>query len=272
MEESSDPFQLIRQNERFMTKTDRSLARYISGHPVQIVRLTIEELALAAGTSPSAVSRFCKRIGFDSFSSLKLQMARAMVAHNGTENDLQKKANSPAEAISSLYAQYIMQIPQFIDNRDVGDIAQLFAHANHVKLFGINRTFISAKQMEQRLIRMGFDSTAVSEPISMNDMAGILTPGDLVILFTVNDNEHIYQQTAQELHRQKCPLVCITMNPALPFKKYCRKYVVLPKISDDTSITFLDNQAIFFVYIEILLEAIAGTRSTPDHSKRKKAS
>lgn len=271
MTENSNPFQLIRENQSTMTKTDHGLADYIVGHPVQIIRLTIEELAEAAGTSPSAVSRFCKRIGYDSFATLKLQMARTMVAHNGTVNS-QKKATSPAEAIADLYAQYIRQIPQFINNQDVCDIAELFARSDRVKLFGINRTFNSAKQMEQRLARMGFDSTAVNEPITMSDIASILTSHDLVILFTVNDNERIYLKIAEGLHHQKCPLVCITMNPALPIKKYCRKYVVLPKISDDTSISFLDNQAIFYVYIEILLEAIAGTKSAPESAKRKKAS
>lgn len=269
MEENSNPFQRIEVNQETMTKTDHDIAEYIVKHPVQIIRLTIEELAQSAGVSPSAVSRFCKRIGYDSFSNLKLQMARTMVAHNGTR-DIKSKASSPAEAIARLYAQYIMQIPQFINDSDVEDIAAMFAKADHIKLFGINRTFNSARQMEQRLLRMGFDCAAVSELISMHDLSSILTPHDLVILFTINDNEQVYLPIAKSLHHSRCPLVCITMNPALSIKRFCQKYVVLPKISDDSSISFLDNQAIFFVYIEILLEAIAGTKPVSSVQKKNR--
>lgn len=259
MKESSDPFEIIQTRQAIMTRADRGIAAYIVSHPVQIARLNIEELAAAAGTSPSAVSRFCKRMGYDSFSNLKLQMVRTLVAHNGVAESRQK-AESPAQAIARLYAQYILQIPQWISNQDICDITAMLANARHVKLFGLNRTFNSARQMEQRLLRMGYVCAAVNERISMNDLAGIMTSRDLVIIFTVNDNEHIYLPIARALHQGRCPLVCITMNPALPFQKYCRKYVVLPKISDDTSFSFLDNQVIFFVYIEILLEAIAGVR------------
>lgn len=268
MKESSDPFQKIQASQSIMTRTDHDIAAYIVSHPVQIARLNIEELAEAAGTSPSAVSRFCKRMGYDSFSNLKLQMVRTLVAHNGVAENHQK-AESPAQAIAELYAQYILQIPQWISNQDICDIAVMLANARHVRLFGLNRTFNSARQMEQRLLRMGYDCAAVDERISMNDLSGIMTSLDLVIIFTVNDNEHIYLPIAKTLHQGGCPLVCITMNPALPIQKYCRKYVVLPKISDDTSYSFLDNQAIFFVYIEMLLEAIAGVRPVDVSVKRE---
>ena len=43
----------------------------------------------------------------------------------------------------------------------------------------------------------------------------------------------------------------------LPLKNRCEEFVVLPRISRDSYAAFLDDQAIFMVFSEVLIEAIA---------------
>lgn len=43
----------------------------------------------------------------------------------------------------------------------------------------------------------------------------------------------------------------------LPLKNRCEECVVLPRISRDSYAAFLNNQAIFMVFSEVLIEAIA---------------
>ncbi len=42
----------------------------------------------------------------------------------------------------------------------------------------------------------------------------------------------------------------------LPLKNRCEEFVVLPRISRDSYAAFLDDQAIFMVFSEVLIEAI----------------
>ena len=43
----------------------------------------------------------------------------------------------------------------------------------------------------------------------------------------------------------------------LPLKNHCKECVVLPRISRDSYASFLDDQAIFLLFSEVLIEAIA---------------
>ena len=69
--------------------------------------------------------------------------------------------------------------------------------------------------------------------------------------------EAIYNPIVTNLAENQCSVFCFTMSQALPFKKKCEKYIVLPRISRDSNISFLDDQAVFMVFIEILMNRIA---------------
>ena len=47
------------------------------------------------------------------------------------------------------------------------------------------------------------------------------------------------------------------MTPNLKFKKHCDQCICLPFISKEMDYSFLDNQAIFIVFIEMILGSLA---------------
>ena len=47
------------------------------------------------------------------------------------------------------------------------------------------------------------------------------------------------------------------MTPNLKFKKHCDQCICLPSISKEMDYSFLDNQAIFIVFIEMILGSLA---------------
>ena len=79
---------------------------------------------------------------------------------------------------------------------------------------------------------------------------------DLVILFTIHDSVR-YDKYVKQCKERGCTVVCVTMTQDLPYRKLCDTYVVLPRISRDSKVSFLDDQPLFMIYIEILLAEIA---------------
>ena len=104
---------------------------------------------------------------------------------------------------------------------------------------------------------MGFDAEATSDTVVMVDCAGILNGNDLVFIYTTTDNTKTFANLVKDLKSHNCKVVCITANQNLSFKKQCDEFVVVPRISRDPSFSFLDDQPIFMIYSELMLEAIA---------------
>ena len=77
------------------------------------------------------------------------------------------------------------------------------------------------------------------------------------MLFRSTRNNMHYDSTVAALTENGCHVVVFTMIQNLPYKNLCDEVVVLPRISRDSRGPFLDDQAIYFVFIEVLLSAIS---------------
>jgi DNA-binding MurR/RpiR family transcriptional regulator len=255
---STNPLDRIQSYYDELTNKDKDIAVYIINNPKDACRSSIDGVAKRAGTSKSALVRFANRIGYSGFAELKYDLSRFLVSANSGTDEENK---DPVRSICDTYASYISRMAEAIDPADLDAIAAVLIKARRIKIFGFNRTFNSAMQMRQRLAKIGIDAEAVADTTLMTDYEDICTPDDCVIVFTISDNGGFYKPIVTAIADNRCPVFCFTMSQALPFKKKCEKYIVLPRISRDSSISFLDDQAVFMVFIEILMNNIAANLS-----------
>lgn len=251
-----NPLDRIQSYYDELTKNERNIAVQIINDPQTAATLTIDALAEKYGTSKAALVRFAKHIGYTGFAEFHFDLSRFLVSQNAPASS-HYKDTSPIQAITQAYCDYIQEINQFVTLEQIQHIAQLFLSANKRKLFGRNRTYSAARQLQLRLARMGYDTESIDDHTLALDIVNMLNDKDLVILFTISDHTKSYDSIVKTLNENTCPIVCITMSQDLSFKKYCTEYVVLPRISRSANMSFLDDQAINFVFIEILLDAIA---------------
>ena len=198
---STNPLDRIQSYYDELTNKDKDIAIYIINNPKDACRTSIDAVAKMAGTSKSALVRFTNRIGYSGFAELKYDLSRFLVSSNSGPED---EDTDPIRTICETYASYISRI---------------------------NRTFNSALQMRQRLGKIGIDAEAVSDSTQIRDFIDICGPEDCVVIFTIADNSGIYKPIVTLFAENKCPVICFTMSQALPFKKKCDKYIVLPRIS-----------------------------------------
>ncbi|MGN1406275.1 MAG: MurR/RpiR family transcriptional regulator [Erysipelotrichaceae bacterium] len=238
------------------TKTDKEISAYFinNAHDV-ITGMSAEQIARATNTSKAAISRFCKRIGYSGFSDFRFDLARALVSGNDSSNVVDDV--NPVITISNLYSQYILDIQRMLNLEELNNVAKLIVSSNRIKIMALNRTFNSALQFKQRLNRMGIDSEASNDSIVFGDFISIMQSDDVGIIFTTTDNTNSFGKYVKNMYERKCKIVIFTMNPNLPFKNKVDYYIALPRISKNTSMSFLDDQPIFMVFIEILLNLIA---------------
>jgi len=94
----------------------------------------------------------------------------------------------------------------------------------------------------------------------MRDVADMMAENDLFIMFSIRASLNIYDPFIKELSMNKCNMSLVTMSKTSPYHKYFDQIFNLPCISKASALQFLDDQAIFFVFIEILLRELAKSR------------
>ena len=252
---NENPLDKIQSYYDDLTPNERNIAVQIINDPLMTATQTIDLVAQKYGTSKAALVRFAKHIGYKGYAEFKYDMSRFLVSHNA-EAASQDENESPVLAITKAYSDYILDIPKFCLEEQFLHAADLFLHARKVKIFGRNRTYSSARQLRLRLSRMGYDAEATDDPVLMGDICDSVADQDLVIIFTTNNNSR-YEEIAPTVHDNGGKLICVTMNQDISFKNLCDEYIVLPRISRSSRMSFLDDQVLNFVWIEIFLNVLA---------------
>lgn len=243
-----NPIELIQNHFEEFTKSEKEIAIYIINNPQKIFPFSISDLVKKTKASKSSIIRFTQKLGYEGFTDFKFDLRRAIISNDNEYQD--------DNSIIRSYIEILNQLDATIDKKQVSAFAQRISTAKTIKIIGNGRTYNSAFQFKQRLLKIGIDSEALQEHSLIRDSLSLLNKGDMVIIFTIADNGKVYPRFFKDTN-YLYDMCAITMTNNLPFKKYCQDYIVLPKISNYRYNTFLDDQAIFYIFIEVLLNEIA---------------
>lgn len=261
-----NPFERLDFYKSNYTKSEKIIYEWIKKNPSTVVKDSIESLAEEISTSKAAIIRFSKKIGYSGFAEFKFELSRYIISgirENKNENmDISR-------SITSLYAGYIKQINDFIDLKNIKTIAKTLSNARRVKILGKNRTGLSALQFRYRLTKIGFDAEAITDGILMNQMQESLTKGDVVLIFTTRAEDLQYYELIKNISKNGVTTIVVTCTETKLIKQ-SNYHILLPSIENASTSSFLDNQTIMFVFIEILLAELAyKVNENYNHESRK---
>lgn len=234
------------------TKKEKLLAEYILKDPLSAAQMNAEELALAAHSSKSAYIRMCQKLGFDGYSDFRFTMSRYLVSTAGNNYS----SEGPMQSILTSYSENILHIAQTVKQQDIETLASWIKDALHIKIFGMNRTGLSAQQLRLRMSKIGLDAEAITDTVLMRDVSTSLHNDDICIIFSIKAMAQ-YHSFMKDMQTNGCKVILLTMTPKTPLRKNADLVLSFPFISRSTSESFLDDQAIFFVFIEVLLSELA---------------
>lgn len=241
------------------TKKEALIADYIlQVDPVVILHLTADDLAKKAHSSKSAFIRMCQKLGYEGYTEFKFAFSREIISNTDDDTINQhSELKDPIMAITSAYSRHIMSLHQMVSYEEIKKLSDRILHSKRVKVLGYNRTGLSAMQLRMRLSKIGVDCEAITDPVVMRDVLDSLRKDDLCIIFSIKGLNSIYGEYLKNLKDQHCFFTLITMTPKCTIAQYADQLFTLPYISRSNQETFLDDQAVFFVFIELLLNEIA---------------
>lgn len=251
-----NPLELIQTYYERFTKTEKNIAIAILNDPKNFARGSIDSNIDALKTSKAALIRFAKKIGYSGYVEFKFDLSRFLVSHSFDDFENTETNENPIRQITNVYCDAIKQMDETLDLTKIIDIAQHILNARKVKVLGIDRTSLSARQLQMRCLKIGIDVAAVDTTNAILDLSSIISAEDYCIIFSIKDNGKIYKSVVDALAQAKCKTTLVTMTPQLPFAKNCHHIITLPHVSKGYA-KFIDEQALYFIFVEILLNELA---------------
>ena len=168
-----------------LTTAEKRIANYILEHPSDVPNMTINVLAEHCNTAPSAVNRFCKTIKADSFSNLKIMLAKEVGKQSGQEllpafsqEDDEKIVFKKVFRSGMKALEDTLSILKY---DEIDAICKKMCNANRIFVFGVGTSSVIATDAAYRISQVGIPAYAYTDILFMNVSAANMQEGDLAI-------------------------------------------------------------------------------------------
>lgn len=184
-----DILSVLQEVEPDLSKSERILAALMRGQADFIMNSGITEVAEKAGVSPPTVTRFCRRLGCESFTAFKVQVAQvAFAGQRYLTADTSSVA--PRDVADSLLAQFqdaAARTRQALDMDVTVKAAEAIGSAGLVAAFGAGGTSsMIADEIQNRLFRLGLPTISITDHAMQLMQAATLRSNDVVIASSVS--------------------------------------------------------------------------------------
>ncbi|MCE7009385.1 MurR/RpiR family transcriptional regulator [Kibdelosporangium philippinense] len=184
----SSPLVRIRSLLPGLARAEQRVAKVVLDNPAAVARRSITEVADAAGTSETTVTRFCKAIGVGGYPELRIALAADTARTEArAERDLGGEI-SPEDNLTQVVSKVTFAdaraVEETADQLDVATLQQVvdvIAGAGRVDVYGVGASAFVALDLQQKLHRIGRVSFAWNDTHIMLTSAAVLSSGDVAV-------------------------------------------------------------------------------------------
>ncbi|MGO4566027.1 MurR/RpiR family transcriptional regulator [Rhizobium sp. 2YAF20] len=213
-----DIFSTLQEERGRFSQSENRIADIILNDFEFAVNASIIGLAEKADVSPPTVTRFCRRLGCDSFSDFKIQLART--AHVGVRYlKPESKSTDPADVARDIVEKAqnaLFLLHRSLDMAAVAQAAQRISQAEMIYAFGSGgNSSMVANEFQNRLFRFGLHVTASSDHSMQLMMAAAAKPTDVLIGSSFSGRNAELVRAFTLARESKVPTIALTQSGSL---------------------------------------------------------
>lgn len=179
-----DIFSTLQEEKARLSPSENRIADILLNDFEFAVNASIIELAEKADVSPPTVTRFCRRLGCESFSDFKVQLART--AYVGMRYlKPEPKSTNPGDVAQDIITKAqnaLFLLHRSLDLAAIELAAERLSRADMIYAFGSGgNSSMIANELQNRLFRFGLHVTASSDHGMQLMMAAAAKPTDVLI-------------------------------------------------------------------------------------------
>lgn len=206
-----------------LAKAEQRVAHVVLDDPGGVARRSITEVADAAGTSETTVTRFCKAVGVSGYPELRIALAADTArAAARTDRDMGgdiDPSDDLAQVVGKVAFADARAVEETAEQLDVAALRQVvaaIANAGRVDVYGVGASAFVALDLQQKLHRIGRVCFAWSDTHIMLTSAAVLEPGDVAVGISHSGATTDTVEALREARAHGATTVAVTNFPRSP--------------------------------------------------------
>ena len=257
------------------TPIEKSIIKYIIDHPNSVIEMTMEEFARATYTSRSSISRFCKKIGYNGFNDLKIQLAIELNMFlkdtSSEETSLPfEKGDDTVTIIDKTVSQATYSILETMKTNPpekFDKIIDRILHADNIVFLGVQFSGIVCYDAHIKFSKIGLPSKFFLTEGDILSYSFYANPKDIVFLISYSGTTSTILQAAEFIKRRDVFTVSITKNYSNPLLEYCNLNLYINSSDDPEMNLSLSSRIAMMTIIDTLYSILISRKSDSVYDK-----
>ena len=218
------------------TTTEQKIADYILNNVNEAMYTSTQELARKTDTSPAAVIRFSKRMGYAGFRELKVDLAKdnsedvplfseKIYNHDSLKTIIKKSKSSDSLAVEQTYK--LLKLDTF------ANAVKALKKAKKIYLYGIGSSSICCTDFAQKLSRLGYNVVFFSDFHIQLAATTYITKDDAALAISYSGNTKEVNTAVEYAKSKGTPIIAITQFIKSPLIKFADLALYVPTQEKD---------------------------------------
>lgn len=167
-----------------LTEAEGRVAAYILQQPAAIPEMSITQLAEACGASEATVVRLARRIGLRGYQELRIRLSADLATGQprpGGDVEPTDDLRSACRKLFTSAVQALEETLRVLDGDTLERVVEQVALARRIDLYGVGASGIVAMDAALKLMRIGLDAHAFTDPHLQATSAALLGPEDVAV-------------------------------------------------------------------------------------------
>lgn len=209
----------MKSKENF-TNLERQITDYILEHRKEMMSLSLKELAQNLYMSKATVIRYYKKLGFNSYRELCVELAKELNYYQDYDEvdkpaavNFNQKENIEdiAEKIFLVKINALTVTHEYLDIETVKRVIEVINHYNRIYIYGFGSAGkIAAHNMEMKMLKSGKDVTVLEYKDWYIKRYRNLAKNSCMILIGYNDSDNRIAAIAKKSSEEGLPIILLT--------------------------------------------------------------
>lgn len=248
------------------TPQERKIKKFIRENLRTAATLSINDFAKKVGVSKSTLSRFCRRLGYESYRDFSLALAEesAVAISRINEGVVQgETASDIAIAILNTERKALEQSCEMLQSVDLSAIADHLLQANRVSIFSIGGSACAAMDLYHKLSRLGIPCAMQSDMTFQKVLVSQAKAGDVAFVISLSGYDYDMIKIAHKARSQGATVISMVNDYDCPLAKES-DHLIYGAFLDNFLYTGTTESRLSLMYIIDVLFTLLSIRGAPE--------
>ncbi|HID34482.1 MAG TPA: MurR/RpiR family transcriptional regulator [Anaerolineae bacterium] len=225
----------IRSRLPALAAAEQKVAQWVLQHTDDVTHMSMAQVARECGVSDTTVLRFCRAVGFQGYTDMKLSIVQDLATPTQLVHDdisEQDDALTIARKVFLSNMQALQDTMEILDGEALMQAVDMLADARLILIIGVGTSRPIMQDMYHMLFRLGLNVRAQPDSYLQLMEAALVGPEDVVVGISQSGASTDPVLTMAEAKRNGAHTIVITGNDESPITQYAD--VTLVTISRET--------------------------------------